>query len=179
LDRLTQAQTASCDSSFELYADWAEGMGAAQLCSLLGRPVGWLAGATATIAQAVDPQGGGRVRSFRVPLGQGAGGALCFWLDVVRRAAGWQAHVPSFFWSHDETGGEALVFVGAPGDLALATLWGAAAARTDICDLTVPGDTLGAGALTPSTHALSEGAADGNLWPVLEGVDALVKMRSL
>jgi hypothetical protein len=178
LERLSQVQMGTGQTAFDLYAEWAEQMGASQLCALLGRPAGWLAGAAATVAQAVSPQGGGRMRSIRVPLGQAAGGALCFWLDVVRRAACWQSHVPSFFWSHDEHGGDALVFVGGPGDTALATLWGGDAC-SDVCDLTAQDDATGAASRASSSLSASEGGTEGNLWPVLESVETLVKAQSL
>jgi hypothetical protein len=178
LERLSQVQLGAGQAAFDLYAEWAEQMRASQLCSLLGRPAGWLAGAAATVAQAVSPHGGGRVRSFRVPLGQAAGGALCFWLDVVRRAAGWQSHVPSFFWSHDEHRGDALVFVGGPGDTALATLWGGASGN-DLCDLTAQNDATAAASQASSGIPASEGGPEGNLWPVLESVETLVKAQSL
>lgn len=175
LHRLSQTQV-SLDTAFDLYANWAEQMSASQLCSLIGRPANWLASAASRIARAAGPPGGGRVRTIRVPLGHAAGGALCFWLDVVRRAAGWQAHVPSFFWSHDEQGGDALIFIGTPGDLTLATLWGDEAAYNDVCDLTgLEDDALGG----PSALGSPPEDTESSLWPLLESVGALVKAQSL
>jgi hypothetical protein len=81
--------------------------------------------------------------------------------------------VPTFFWSHDEQGGDALVFIGAPGDLALATLWDDAARGDDVLDLTALDETpTSAGASEPS-HA------ESSLWSLLERVDGLVKVQSL
>jgi type VI secretion system ImpM family protein len=185
LERLSQTPLESGESALGLYVEWAERMDVPQLCSLLGRPPDWLAGAVAAVARAVGPKGGARVRSVRVPLGLAAGGALCFWLDVVRRAAGWQRHVPSFFWSHDEQGGDALVFVAAPGDTALATLWGGDAPFDDVCDITAWStpdgrNDDGSSPEPPPPMALPvsmSGTEDG-VWRVLESVDALVKAQT-
>jgi hypothetical protein len=174
LQRLSQTQV-SLDTAFDLYANWAEQMSVSQLCSLIERPADWLAIAASRIALAAGPQGGGRMQSIRVPLGHAAGGALCFWLDVIRRATGWQVHVPSFFWSHDEQGGDALIFIGPPGDLTLATIWGDEASRNDVCDLTALEDALG---VASSLGSPSEGDAESSLWPLLESVGALVKAQS-
>jgi hypothetical protein len=174
LSRLLQAQTESYDTAFELYADWAERMAASRLCSLLGRPAKWLAEAVATMAQALGPEGGASVRSVRVPLGRAGGAALCFWLDVVRRLASWPARIPSFFWSHNEEGGDALVFIGGPGEGALTTLWTGSSLRDEVCDLTAQ-DHAADGA---STSPVSGSAAEGNLWTVLDHAEALLKMRS-
>jgi hypothetical protein len=178
LERLSDAQMDSAQSAFDLYVDWAGGTDAGEFCARLERPAAWLAEAATAVAQATRAGNPGCVRA---PLGQAGGGALCFWLDVVRRAARWQGgHVPSFFWSHDEQRGEALVFVGAPGDATLATLWGGGPAGVDLCDLQVTSGDVPLIAASPVPHAdpLSTGT-DGSLWPVLESVDALVKMQSL
>jgi hypothetical protein len=172
LERLSQAPLESGESALALYVEWAERMVVPQLCSLLGRPPDWLASAVAAIARAVDPKGG--VRAVRVPLGLAAGSALCFWLDVVRRAAGWQRHVPSFFWSHDERGGDALLFVAEPGDSALATLWGGGAPSGDVCDITAQVDGTPPRLATPPS---ADGTEDG-VWRVLESVEALVKAQT-
>jgi hypothetical protein len=173
LGRLSQTPTESCETAFELYADWAERMRTSQLCSLLGRPTDWLARAVAVIAHAVSPEGGGAVRSVRVPLGKAGGGALCFWLDVVRRLVGWRVHVPNFFWSHDAKGGDALVLVGAPGETLLTTLWAGASHRDEVCDLTAQGDLH-----ATSTSPASGGPADRNLWALLDDTETLLKLPS-
>jgi type VI secretion system ImpM family protein len=173
LDRLSQKEKLSLDAAFDLYANWVEQLTTPQLSSLMGRPPNWLAGAASRIAQMVGPHTGERVRSIRVPLGHAAGGALCFWLDVIRRATRWQAHVPSFFWSHDEQGGDALVFIGAPGDRALATLWDDAARGDDVFDLTALDEA------SSSVGTSEQGDAESSLWSLLERVDGLVKVQSL
>ena len=178
LERLSQTPRESGESALALYVEWAERMDAPQLCSLLGRPPEWLAGAVATIARAVGPKAGARARSVRVPLGLAAGGALCFWLDVVRRAAGWQLHVPSFFWSHDEQSGEALLFVAGPGDTALATLWGGGATPDDVCDITAHVGPSGTEPHPAMAMPVSMSGREDGVWRVLESIETLVKAQT-
>jgi type VI secretion system ImpM family protein len=74
--------------------------------------------------------------SVRVPLGHAGTGALAFWIDVVRHAAGWQRTVPTVFWSNDETGGEALIQLGDTPPGSLAELWAPDPNSDHVCDLT-------------------------------------------
>jgi hypothetical protein len=111
-------------------------------------------------------------------LGLAAGGALCFWLDVVRRAAGWQLHVPSFFWSHDEQSGDALLFVDAPGDTALATLWGGDATPDDVCDVTAHVGPSGTEPHPAMAMPVSLDGGEDGVWRVLESIEMLVKSQT-
>jgi type VI secretion system ImpM family protein len=77
--------------------------------------------------------------TLRLPLGSAAGAAVCFWVDVVRRAARWRATIPSFFWSHDGQSGSMLLHLGDPPASTLAELWGPKRDRDEIFDLTSPG----------------------------------------
>ena len=156
LSDLTQQDVELCSVAVELYESWAQRTEVAELCELLGRPVAWLWQATEALERAVAEA---RYASIRVPLGQGAGGAVCFWIDVLRRAARWQHRVPSFFWSHDEASGEALLFLEPPDDRVLAALWIRGAARPGVCDLTVhptPDDPAGDGAASTPVSAFLE-----------------------
>lgn len=74
--------------------------------------------------------------TLRAPLGAAAGAAVCFWIDVVRRAAGWRATVPSFFWSHDGSTGTMLLHLGDPPRSTLSELWGPRRDRDEVFDLT-------------------------------------------
>jgi type VI secretion system ImpM family protein len=76
--------------------------------------------------------------TLRLPLGEAGGAAVCFWIDLVRRAARWGATVPSFFWSHDGTRGSMLLHLGDPPKSTLAELWTPTATRDEFCDLTLP-----------------------------------------
>jgi TagF N-terminal domain, Type VI secretion system-associated len=176
LDRLFETQLESGAAALELYVRWAESTSAAQLCALLGRPAAWLSSALRSLGEAMNRGERGRLRSIRVPLGQAAGGALCFWLDVVRRAAGWRGRIPSFFWSHDDRAGEALVFLGAPGETALEMLWRRGGSGDDICDLTALDCALSSAPDSPHADiAVLDGVTEDSLWPVLEGIVPFVR----
>ncbi|HEV3190337.1 MAG TPA: hypothetical protein VGY54_07555 [Polyangiaceae bacterium] len=173
LDRLAQTQLESGEAALELYVRWAGATSAAELCALLGRPVAWLSRALRTLADALSQGARARPRSVRVPLGRAAGGALCFWLDAMRRAACWRDRVPNFFWSHDENAGVALLFLASPGDSALGALWGRDAVGSEICDLTADDVTLSAAPPdSPSDIGVLDGGTEGSVWSVLEGIQA-------
>src|SRR6478736_2854703 len=74
--------------------------------------------------------------SVRVPLGAAGAGGAAFWIDVVRHAAGWRDTVPTFFWSSQDGGGEAIVQLGDVPASSLPALWHADAGREHVCDLT-------------------------------------------
>ncbi len=76
--------------------------------------------------------------TLRLPLGSAAGAAVCFWVDLVRRAARWRTTIPSFFWSHDGESGSMLLHLGEPPASTLAELWGPPRDRDEIFDLTTP-----------------------------------------
>jgi len=76
--------------------------------------------------------------SLRLPLGRAGGAAVCFWLDVVKRLAGWRHTVPSFFWSHDGEQGALLLHLGRPPTVALAELWLPSGRCDEVCDLILP-----------------------------------------
>jgi len=76
--------------------------------------------------------------TLRLPLGAVGGAAVCFWIELVRRAARWSATLPSFFWSHDGTSGAMLLHLGDPPRSTLAELWMPTGARDEFCDLTSP-----------------------------------------
>jgi type VI secretion system ImpM family protein len=73
--------------------------------------------------------------SVRVPLGHAGTGALAFWIDVVRHAAGWQRTVPTVFWSNDESGGDALIQLGDTPPGSLSELWAPDPGSDHVCDL--------------------------------------------
>jgi type VI secretion system ImpM family protein len=144
LDALTERGIEPGAGAIDLYGDWLKRTNIADFCALLERPRDWLDRALLAIGDAAaDPrrrEGSRRsphADSIRLPLGQAGGSALCFWLDVVRRAARWSARVPSFFWSHDGQLGDALILLDLPTDKTLAALWHVGRAH-DVCDLTPP-----------------------------------------
>jgi len=73
-----------------------------------------------------------------LPLGQVAGASVCVWLDLVRRLAGWNATIPSLFWSHDGTDGKLLLHLGDPPPSTVAELWLPSPKRYEILDLASP-----------------------------------------
>ena len=142
LERLTEEPLESGASALELYGGWACATAAGDLCSSLDRPFEWLALTAQGIVDVTAPRGRfAEAKPFppiRVPLGRSAGGALCFWLDLLRRAARRSAPVPSFFWSHDGEAGDALLCLGAPEESTLATLWRLGGSHGAVRDFTQP-----------------------------------------
>lgn len=134
------------------YAEWAASLPLADLCTLVygAEGVSIAAGAVRFVVEAVRPlRGVERPRSpltLRLPLGAAGGAAVCFWVDLVRRAAAWRSTIPSFFWSHDGAAGTMLLHLGDAPRSTLADLWIPAAPRGELCDLTrpLPSATLGA-----------------------------------
>src|SRR5262249_38944454 len=76
--------------------------------------------------------------TLRLPLGASGGAAVCFWIDLVKRAALWRTTIPSFIWSHDGTSGTMLLHLGDPPKSTLAQLWMPGAERDEICNLAMP-----------------------------------------
>lgn len=76
--------------------------------------------------------------ALRLPLGQAGGAAVCFWLDLIARLAGWRRTVPSFFWSHDGASGALLLHLGRVPPGALAELWLPTRESDEVCDLVAP-----------------------------------------
>ena len=88
------------------YRRWTEELELAELIALVfADDGGRAAAALALVEEAVMTYRGvenpDTPLSLRLPLGQAGGAAVCFWLDLIERLAGWKRTVPSFFWSHD------------------------------------------------------------------------------
>jgi type VI secretion system ImpM family protein len=165
LRRLTEEPIESAEAAVGLYAAWARRTPLADLCALLDRPIPWFYRAAQAIVRTVhagDRSPGHRdARSVRVPLGLAAGSALCVWLDVLGRAArAGRGGIATFFWSHDEHAGEALLSLDPPDHRSLAALWHAGTDRDGSLDLTPAGDPR-------ADLALYHGAGD-SVWTVLE-----------
>ena len=126
------------------YTDWAASLPLGDLCTLVYGAEGLsiAAGSVRFVVEAVRPMRGvERPRTpltLRLPLGAAGGAAVCFWVDLVRRAAAWRSTVPSFFWSHDGEAGTMLLHLGDAPRTTLAELWIPGADRSELCDLTVP-----------------------------------------
>ena len=142
LEALTCDALESPEDAHALYVEWTRGTTANDFAELLGRSRTWLERTTFTIVDVVATRERSRAHAhtapliFRLPLGQAAGAALCFWLDVIRRAMRPRTRLPSFFWSHDVEEGDALVCLGTPGDDVLSSLWRVGAAAPHENDLT-------------------------------------------
>jgi type VI secretion system ImpM family protein len=128
----------------EAYAEWAAALPLVELNTLIYGAGGGVAAADAVrfVVEAVRPlRGTERPRTpltLRLPLGAAGGAAVCFWVDLVRRAAGWRSTIPTFFWSHDGRAGNLLVALGDAPRSTLANLWTPGSDRRDLCDLTAP-----------------------------------------
>jgi type VI secretion system protein ImpM len=126
------------------YAEWCGSLPLADLFTLVYGEGGVSAAANAVrfVVDAVRPfRAVERPRTplaLRLPLGAAGGAAVCFWVDLVRRAASWRATIPSFFWSHDGASGNLLLHLGDAPRSTLADVFTAPSPRGDVCDLTVP-----------------------------------------
>ncbi len=74
--------------------------------------------------------------ALRLPLGGAGPLVIAFWIDVVRRAAGWRHSVPTLFWSVDGKADSLLVQLGVTPPSALAELWSPDAENDNVYDLT-------------------------------------------
>jgi type VI secretion system ImpM family protein len=143
------------------YAQWAASLPLADLCTLIYGPEGpsTAMGTVRFVLEAVRPlRGVERPRSpltLRLPLGAAGGAAVCFWLDLVRRAAAWRSTVPSLFWSHDGDAGTMFLHLGDAPRSTLADLFGPPVERGDLCDLTGPLSSAQLGALPELGPALA------------------------
>jgi hypothetical protein len=108
--------------------------------------------------------------ALRLPLGRLGGAAVCFWIDLVRRAAGWRATIPSFFWAHDGSQGTMLLCLGAPSRATLGALWAPRPDVDEICDVTVP---VGALASLPDLAVGVRSALQGPDRRALDLLDAV------
>lgn len=145
----------------DLYGRWAAELPLAELWLLLGPALAKPEATLRLLFEALAPLRGVErpqtTLSLRLPLGVAGGAALCFWLDVVRRCVGWNATVPSLFWSHDGHDGAAVVHLGRPPRDTLAELWLPTGSRDAIADMTVEpaGEVIQAcRVLPPSAQAL-------------------------
>src|SRR5579863_2398440 len=165
-----------CANAVSLYRDWTRRTTPSELCGMLDRSPQWLEHAVDAVAGAARRQRQGdrfvdaSRCAVRVPLGRAAGAALCFWLDVVWRAAGGRGSCPSLFWSHDAQSGDALLSLPIALDTTLATLWSGAPSGAGILDLTGDAEQLrdaGSAAATglglQSLGALGDGAVSAIL----------------
>jgi type VI secretion system ImpM family protein len=127
----------------DAYTGWSQALPVAELWQLIfGSPApDPFRSALQLLSAAVEPfrnrETPNTRLSLRLPLGVAGGAAVCFWLDVVRRLARWQATVPSFFWSHDGAAGQLTVHLGSPPAATISELWLPTARFDEFCDLTV------------------------------------------
>jgi type VI secretion system ImpM family protein len=124
----------------ELYDGWAGSLPLGELWALLGPALVEPEASLRLVFETLAPFRGIEPVStslgLRLPLGQGGGATLCFWLDLARRYLGWRSTLPSFLWSHDGTNGVALLALGRLSKASLAELWLPTGTRDDIADLT-------------------------------------------
>src|SRR5262252_4038891 len=108
----------SVDEAMSAYAQWISHLTVGELWALLFGPrpartpeatIEDVVAATAPFRGVEQPR---TPLTLRLPLGAAAGAAVCFWVDLVRRAAAWRATIPSFFWSHDGSTGTMLLHLG-------------------------------------------------------------------
>src|SRR5262249_37064445 len=126
------------------YAEWAQTLVIRDLCSLVFAESGTADAERAIqmVVESLKPFRGvehpATPLTLRLPLGSAGGAAVCFWVDLVRRAAHWKATIPSFFWSHDGQSGCLLLHLGKPPRRTLAQLWLPIADHEEFCDLVPP-----------------------------------------
>jgi type VI secretion system ImpM family protein len=126
------------------YSEWAASLPLTDLCALVYGAEGLsiAAGVVRFVVEAVRPMRGVEpprtALTLRLPLGAAGGAAVCFWVDLVRRAAGWRSTIPSYFWSHDGSAGTMLLHLGDAPRSTLADLFTARSESAEVCDLTGP-----------------------------------------
>ncbi len=124
----------------ELYEQWSGELELDDLYPLLGLSSADFSGILRLLQAAVSPfvstEGPDTLLTLRIPLGMAGGVAVCFWLDVLARSVRWRSTIPSFFWSHDGSRGEALLHLGRPPKMTLAELWMPTGRYDPFCDLT-------------------------------------------
>lgn len=141
-----QAPTAlSVVEARDAYAGWIQALPVPELSALIfGAAPEPLRDALRLLSAAVEPlrntENPDTRLSLRLPLGVAGGAAVCFWVDVVRRLARWQATLPSFFWSHDGSAGQLVLHLGSPPAATVSELWLPTARFDEFCDLTGPLD---------------------------------------
>ncbi|HMI87895.1 MAG TPA: type VI secretion system-associated protein TagF [Polyangiaceae bacterium] len=143
------------------YTEWAASLPLGDLCTLVYGAGGTAiaAGTVRFVVEAVRPlRGTERPRTpltLRLPLGAAGGAAVCFWVDLVRRAAAWRSTIPSFFWSHDGAAGTMLLHLGDAPRRTLADLWTPGSEHAELCDLTAPLSNEQLGAIPELAPALA------------------------
>lgn len=179
LERLNLPDAPSAPQAAMEYAEWTNSLPLSELRELVFGPDGaeQLSKVLRFIVALVEPHRGvdhpKTPLSIRCPLGEAGGAAVCFWLDVVRRAARWRASIPSFFWSHDGGNGALLLHLGEAPKQTLAELWMPRSRSDAFCDLTrdIPQERVAQ--LRPLPRAVNElAAAEGR--PVGEFLDAFL-----
>lgn len=157
----------SVDAALETYRRWADELCLDDFVALVfDGDVGRAARGMSLVEEAVRPYRGVEAPdtplSLRLPLGELGGAAVCFWLDLIKRLAGWRRTVPSFFWSHDGTLGALLLHLGKPPAVALSELWSPSGQCDEVCDLVLPE--------ARAWHSDQVGAWEG----ILRGVDVRI-----
>lgn len=140
LEALGAAMPVAVDDALRAYRSWMTDLPVRDLLAMVfdsdvraaGRSLG-------TLIEAVYPhrnvESPNTPLSLLLPLGAAGGAAVCFWLDVARRASGWRRTIPSFFWSHDGRSGSLMLHLGSPPASSLEELWLPTGSRDEICDL--------------------------------------------
>lgn len=165
LERLHIPDAPEAQAAASEYAEWTASLPLSDLCELLFGEGGAqrLEGAIRFVVDLVEPHRGvdypKTPLTLRCPLGEAGGAAVCFWIDLVRRAARWKASLPTFFWSHDGGTGALLLHLGDPPKQTLAELWMPRGQSDAFCDLTLdlPPDRVAR--LRPLPRAASEAVA--------------------
>jgi hypothetical protein len=134
----------SVEEALATYRGWTNDLSLDDLVELVFDGDGSRAArAIALIEEAVRPYRGieepDTPLSLRLPLGRVGGAAVCFWLDFVKRLAGWRRTLPSFFWSHDGVSGALMLHLGRIPAVALSELWRPTGERDEVCDLVLAG----------------------------------------
>lgn len=115
--------------------------------------------------------------TLRLALGQAGGAAVCFWIDMLRRVAGWRETIPSFFWAHDGTSGALLLHLGEPPACTVSELWAPSEKHDEICDLTRPLPVAGAAWLPALPPRLAAACAPDAIPSVLALLELLADLR--
>jgi len=163
---LAEPNAVSFGDAASAYAAWGETMQLSEFVALVLGPgqVGALRAMLRLMSEAVQPHRNQELPStplsLRLPLGAAGGAAVCFWLDAVRRLAGWRATVPSIFWSQDGDSGRLTVHLGVAPPATVSELWLPDAKSDEFCDLAEPLSAATVDALPPLPGVIEQVLSD-------------------
>jgi type VI secretion system ImpM family protein len=136
-----QAALAAIDVVDGAYDTWSHGTAASDFWATIygdersTAPLVALKSIHEAVAPFANQENGTTTLGIRLPLGSGGAGTAAFWVDAVRRIAGWQSTTPTVFWSLDDRASTMLIQLGTTPASSLAALWAPDPESASVCDV--------------------------------------------